>query len=232
MDVISVDRTTAAVSTLAATAEIATLRQKLAAAEPRVRENTDRGPIKGGAGRRMVDGKNFRLADDVRYIQRRAAKHDGRVVIIGQLVLFSTETGDAWLLEPSDQLAARLARNGDPEPFHIEENETTFTIEWKGRYRIEGTAFVYMDRETDTIHGLRSSQGGREDRGVSRTRCDAQSEARVMRRWNASPASRPGSAPLRAWDGRRRALSSPPWSPGRGGRSPAGGPPAPPSPAR
>ena len=162
MDVISVDRTTAAVSTPAATAEIATLRQKLAAAEPRVRENTDRGrkPIKGGAGRRMVDGKNFRLADQVRYILRRAAEHDGRVVTIGQLVLFSTETGDAWLLDPSDQLAARLARDGDPEPFHIEENETTFTVVWKGRYRIEGTAFVYMDRETGTIHG---SDGAKED---------------------------------------------------------------------
>jgi hypothetical protein len=92
----------------------------------------------------MVDGKNFRLADEVRYILRRAAEHDGRVVTIGQLVLFSTETGDAWLLDPSDQLAARLARDGDPEPFHIEENETTFTIHWKGRYRIEGAAFVYQ----------------------------------------------------------------------------------------
>jgi hypothetical protein len=84
-----------------------------------------------------VDGKNFRLADEVRYILRRAAEHDGRVVTIGQLVLFSTETGDAWLLDPSDQLAARLARDGDPEPFHIEENETTFTIDWKGSYRID-----------------------------------------------------------------------------------------------
>jgi hypothetical protein len=103
-----------------------------------------------------VDGKNLRLADEVRYILRRAAEHDGRVVTIGQLVLFSTEAGDAWLLDPSDQLAARLARDGDPEPFHIEENETTFTIEWKGSYRIEGAAFVYMDRETGrvaAIHG-------------------------------------------------------------------------------
>jgi len=120
--------------------------------------STDRGrkPIKRGAGRRMVDGKNFRFADEVRYILRRAAEHDGRVVTIGQLVLFSTETGDAWLLDPSDQLAARLARDGDPEPFHIEENETTFTIDWKGSYHIEGAAFVYMDRETGrvaTIHG-------------------------------------------------------------------------------
>src|SRR4249919_275863 len=112
--------------------------------------------IRRGAGKRRVDGKSLRLADEIRYIQRRAADHDGRVVTIGQLVLFSTETGDAWLLDPSDRLAARLARDGDPEPFHIEENETTFTIDWKGRYRIEEIAFIYMDRETGrlaTIHG-------------------------------------------------------------------------------
>src|SRR6516165_9978882 len=78
--------------------------------------NTNRGrkPIKRGAGRRMVDGKNFRLADEVRYILRRAAEHDGRVVTIGQFVLFSTETGDAWLLDPSDQLAARWPAMGTP----------------------------------------------------------------------------------------------------------------------
>jgi hypothetical protein len=66
--------------------------------------------------------------------------NDGRVVTIGQLVLFFTESGDAWLLDPSDQLAARLARDEDPEPFHIEENETTFTIDWKGSYRVKGAA--------------------------------------------------------------------------------------------
>jgi hypothetical protein len=120
--------------------------------------NTGRGrkPIKRGAGQRMVDGKTLRLVDEVRYIQRRAADHDGRIVTIGQLVLFSTDTGDAWLLDPSDQLAARLARDGDPEPIRIEENDTAFAIDWKGRYRIDGSAFVYIDRETGnltTVHG-------------------------------------------------------------------------------
>ena len=105
----------------------------------------------------MVDGKNFRLADEVRYILRRAAAHDGRVVTIGPLVLFSTETGDAWLLDPSDQLAARLARDGDPEPFHIEENETSFTIDWKGSHHIEGAAFVYMERNRPARHHPRIS---------------------------------------------------------------------------
>ena len=96
----------------------------------------------------MVDGKSFRLAGEVRYIQRRAADHTGRVISIGQLILFSTKTGDAWLLDPSDQLAARLAGDGDPEPIHIEETDTTFAIGWKGHYRIEGAAFVYVDRDT------------------------------------------------------------------------------------
>jgi hypothetical protein len=104
--------------------------------------------IRRGLGKRMVDGKSFRLADEVRYIQRRAAKHDARVVSFGQLVLFSTETGDAWLLDASEHLAARLARDGDPEPIHIEDSETTFAIGWKGQYRIEGSGFVYMDRDT------------------------------------------------------------------------------------
>ena len=69
----------------------------------------------------------------------------------GQLVLFSTETGDARLLDPSDQLAARLARDGDPEPVHIEENDTSFVIDWKGNYRIEGPAFIYSDRQTRRV---------------------------------------------------------------------------------
>ena len=98
----------------------------------------------------MVDGKTLRLADEVRYIQRRAADHDGRIVTIGQLVLFSTDTGDAWLLDPSDQLAARLARDGDPEPIRIEENDTAFAIDWNGRYRIDGAAFVDIDRKPET----------------------------------------------------------------------------------
>ena len=95
-----------------------------------------------------MEGASFRLADEVRYIQRRAANRDDRVVSFGQLLLFSTNTGDAWLLDRSDQLAARLARDGEAEPVHIEETDTSFAIGWKGQYHINGPAFVYFDRET------------------------------------------------------------------------------------
>jgi hypothetical protein len=105
--------------------------------------------IKRGPGKRIVEGKSFRLAGEVRYIQRRAADHDGRVVTLG--LLFSTNTGDAWLLDPADQLAARLAREGESEPIQIEETDTTFAIRWRGRYRIEGPAFVYSDEDTGRV---------------------------------------------------------------------------------
>ena len=87
----------------------------------------------------------------MRYIQRRAADHDGRIVTVGQLVLFSTETGDAWMLDPSEQLAAQLAHDGDPEPIHIEETDASFAIGWKGHYRIEGAAFIYVDRDSGRV---------------------------------------------------------------------------------
>src|SRR5260370_39157089 len=84
------------------------------------RPGRTRKAIKRGPGQRIVEGKSFRLADEVRYIQRRAADRDGRIVTIGQLILFSTATGDAWPLDPADQLATRLARAGKNEAIYIE----------------------------------------------------------------------------------------------------------------
>ena len=115
------------------------------------REEKRGGPEPSSAGKQAVDGKDFRLAEEIRYIQDKAAEHDGRMVTIGQLILFSTETGDAWLLDVTDQLAARLARDGDPEPIHLEETDTSFAIGWKGNYRIDGPAFVYSDRKTGRV---------------------------------------------------------------------------------
>ena len=54
--------------------------------------------MRRGPGQQIVGGRDFRLVDEVRYVQRWAADHHGRIVTIGQLILFSTETGDAWLV--------------------------------------------------------------------------------------------------------------------------------------
>ena len=99
--------------------------------------------------------ESLHLAKEVDSIQHRAAEHDGRMVSIGPLVFFSTETGDAWILEPAGQLATRLAIDGDPLPVLIEETETNFTVGWQGRYQIDGDTFIYEDKKSRRLNAIR-----------------------------------------------------------------------------
>jgi hypothetical protein len=107
--------------------------------------------IPRGSGKRVVQARDLRLADEVRYIQSRAADRDARIVTIGPLVLFSTQTGDAWLLDPADHLALPLTRDGDPQPAQIEDTDTAFAIGWTGQYHIDGPAFVYLDQRNGRV---------------------------------------------------------------------------------
>jgi hypothetical protein len=99
--------------------------------------------------------QSLHLAKEVRTIQNRAAEHAGRIVSFGPLVFFSTDTGDAWMLEPADHLAARLAAGGDPLPVLIEETQTNYTIGWQGRYRIDGDTFIYQDNKSGRLNAIR-----------------------------------------------------------------------------
>ena len=91
---------------------------------------------------------------EVDYIVARAAESDARVVSLGQLVFFSTETSDAWLLDPEDHLALRLAEDGSRLPVHIDETATRFAIEWNASYRIEDDVFIVTDGS-----GVRATHG-------------------------------------------------------------------------
>jgi hypothetical protein len=118
------------------------------------RASVGRKTIKRRPGKRQLDGKDFLLADEIDYIRNRAAEYNGRLVTVGPLVLFSTETGDAWLLDPADHLAVRLARDGDPEDVYFEETGTNFAIGWKGNYQIDGDTFVFIDRDTTRVTSI------------------------------------------------------------------------------
>jgi hypothetical protein len=85
------------------------------------------------------------LVDEVTYIQQRAATRVGRIVTVGPVLLFSTETGDGWLLDPADHLAAPSARDGEALPLSIEDTEKTFSIAWQGSYAIVGDVFTFQD---------------------------------------------------------------------------------------
>src|SRR5438445_2549738 len=81
---------------------------------------------------------------EVDYIVARAAQFDSRVVTLGQLVFFSTAAGDAWMLDPEDGLALKLAEAGDRNPVKIVETANRFAIEWTASYLLDGDALVKM----------------------------------------------------------------------------------------
>ncbi|MBV6433898.1 MAG: hypothetical protein IANPNBLG_04132 [Bryobacteraceae bacterium] len=113
------------------------------------RKSVGRKTIKRGPGKRHIEGKDFHLP--MRSATSSTAPQSTTGVTVGPLALFSTDTGDAWLLDSEDHLAVRLARDGDPEVVHFQETDTPFAIGWKGDYRIDDSAFVYIDRDTGRI---------------------------------------------------------------------------------
>lgn len=105
--------------------------------------------------RQVVSGEQISIMREVNYVIKRAQERDARVIRLGSLVLFSTSTGDAWLLDPEDNLALCLARDGERQSFTITETAVSFGIEWNAHYRIDGDAFIVAEHsgQTKTILG-------------------------------------------------------------------------------
>jgi hypothetical protein len=72
---------------------------------------------------------------------------DGEECIVrqGDLICFSSQSGDAWLLDPQDGLALCLARDGERQPNAVRETSSGFAVEWTGRFTIDGESFVVIE---------------------------------------------------------------------------------------
>lgn len=105
----------------------------------------------GGLTRlRLLRPDEASIASEAQYIIKRAQEHDSRVVGFGGLILFSTQTGDAWMLDPEDGFALCLARNGEPQTCSVFDNPTSFAIEWNADYCIDAGVFVVKERSGTT----------------------------------------------------------------------------------
>lgn len=82
----------------------------------------------------------------------------------GKLILFSTDTGDAWALDWEDQLVLCLARDGVRQEYTAIDGADNYQIAWSAEYRIDGDAFVVIERNgrVRTIMGypVRAIEGG------------------------------------------------------------------------
>jgi hypothetical protein len=76
-----------------------------------------------------------------------AAVGEARVISLGPLLFFSTESGDAWVLDPADRLARCLARGGVPLPAGINETADRFSVDWEATYTLDAETFVVADHD-------------------------------------------------------------------------------------
>ena len=81
------------------------------------------------------------------YIIQKAQVRDSCVVGLGRVVFFSTQTGDAWVLNSADSLALCLARDGERQDFSILETSTNFQVAWDAQYRIYGDTFTVTTKD-------------------------------------------------------------------------------------
>ncbi len=88
---------------------------------------------------------------------------DPQIDCIGNFIFFSTQSGEAWMLDHRDNRALRLAEDFKALPYKIIETRDRFSIEWTERFRIQDGAFIasqkdtqitFNDYPTKTIEGL------------------------------------------------------------------------------
>lgn len=65
-----------------------------------------------------------------------------KIKVLGVFVLFSTNTGDAWLLEVTDKDAIRIANKGKMCALELDENPETIMINWSHKFSIANKKFV------------------------------------------------------------------------------------------
>ncbi len=94
------------------------------------------------------------LQNEINAIQKLASKSKFKVRELGVFVLFSTDQGDAWLLEVTQSDALHLASKREITTVELEENPETIEIFWTHTFEIKNKQFIitdYKDKKVETI---------------------------------------------------------------------------------
>lgn len=89
--------------------------------------------------------KHSSIRQEINTIIQLSHQREARLLSLGRLVFFSTQTGDAWILDPDQGRARCLSLDGEKQPFTINETSTGFSIDWDSEYRIKGRLFTVLE---------------------------------------------------------------------------------------
>ena len=78
------------------------------------------------------------LMNEVKNIQEDAAQKRAKVRELGVFFFFSTEEGDAWVLEMTDRDCIKVAEKGAALAPPIDENPETIEVNWSHTFELRG----------------------------------------------------------------------------------------------
>ncbi|MDP5239125.1 hypothetical protein Q9Q94_06255 [Uliginosibacterium sp. 31-16] len=90
----------------------------------------------------LIKQSDVSFLKEVEYILGLAAAGKSHVVALEHCVLFSTEDGDAWVLDANDGLALCLSWHGRRQDFVIEESAERFFVGYDADFMLREGAFV------------------------------------------------------------------------------------------
>ena len=96
------------------------------------------------------------LNGEVAKIQQAVIDGKSEVRTIGVFVLFSTDGGDAWLLELTEMDALLVAKGGKSIDVDIVESAETLEINWSHNFSVKNKQLVvtaYLDKKEDVLVG-------------------------------------------------------------------------------
>ena len=85
------------------------------------------------------------LSQEINTIIQMSHQREARLLTLGRLIFFSTETGDAWILDPDQGRARCLSLDGEKQPVTINENAVDSIFDWDSEYRIKGSLFTVLE---------------------------------------------------------------------------------------
>lgn len=94
------------------------------------------------------------LVPEIEAIIKAASEGKGKAVVTGPeasraFVLFSTDDGDAWMLDPEEDAALCLTWHGDRQSFKVRDLPTRIEIEWDGTFELNGPFFSVRTTHPD-----------------------------------------------------------------------------------
>jgi len=101
----------------------------------------------------QLQSQKVSINDEVAKLQAAAANREETMRVIGVFIFFSTNNGDAWLLELTEMDAVMVATGGEKIAVEINESPETIEVNWSHQFTIKDKTFTttaYADKAVET----------------------------------------------------------------------------------